>query len=848
MPTAVPPRTRTTQTHCPYCALQCGIALTAGDRPATLVPADFPTNRGGLCSKGWSATELLDHPERLTRPLVRAVPGDRSSAFVETSWDAAMAVVVEGIRRTQATHGRDAVGCFGGGGLTNEQAYQFGKFARVALRTSQIDYNGRFCMSSAAGAANRAFGIDRGLPFPLADVGEADVLVLVGSNPADTMPPAMQYLDASREKGGRLFVVDPRRTATARAAELHLQALPGTDLALANGLLHIAIAEGLVDEQYVAARTTGWDAVRAGVQAYWPDRVERLTGVPVAAMRRVVLALAGAENAIVLTARGAEQHRHGTDTAQAWINLSLALGLVGRPGSGWGTVTGQGNGQGGREHGQKADQLPGYRMLADPAARAHVAAVWGVDPDSLPQPGRSAFELLDALGRDVHALLVLASNVAVSAPDARRVMSRLRDLDLLVVSDFFLSETAELADVVLPSAMWAEEDGTMTNLEGRVIRRRRTLDPPGEARDDLALLADLADRLGAGAHFSADPETVFAELGRASAGGKADYAGITWDRVDAEQGVFWPCPAPGHPGTPRLFLDRFPTPDGRARFVAVEHVGARETPDAEHPYVLTTGRVMAQYQSGTQSRRSRSLALVAPVPRCELHPDLAARHGIASDDVVELTTRRGRARFTATVTDAIRPDVVFAPFHWGGGSSANALTDAALDPISRMPAFKTCAVAVARVGGPVEQVPAPTSQPVPLVLETAPRTPLTPTRRRTPAVKSTPRFLQGVYPIAGEGLTKPGPVDPALTYTVPAGASAQALYFRGGNSTAELVYVLLVRDGEPMRWFPIGAKGDVHVPLRVVEDLPGGSVVTLHAAAPDGVTGELVVDLGLVEV
>jgi len=850
VPTPASPRSRTTQTHCPYCALQCGIALTAGDRPATLVPADFPTNRGGLCSKGWSATELLDHPERLTRPLVRSTPGDRTSAFVETSWEAAMDVVVAGIRRIQAAHGRDAVGCFGGGGLTNEQAYQFGKFARVALRTSQIDYNGRFCMSSAAGAANRAFGLDRGLPFPLADVGEADVLLLVGSNPADTMPPAMQYLDASREKGGRLFVVDPRRTATARAAELHLQALPGTDLALANGLLHIAVAEGLVDEQYVAARTTGWDAVRASVQAYWPDRVERLTGVPVAAMRRVVLALAGADKAIVLTARGAEQHRNGTDTAQAWINLSLALGLVGRPGSGWGTVTGQGNGQGGREHGQKADQLPGYRMLADPAARAHVAAVWGVDPADLPQPGRSAFELLDALGRDVHALLVLASNVAVSAPDARRVVSRLRDLQFLVVSDFFLSETAELADVVLPSAMWAEEDGTMTNLEGRVIRRRKTLDPPGEARDDLALMADLADRLGAGAHFSADPQTVFAELGRASAGGKADYAGITWDRVDAEQGVFWPCPTPEHPGTPRLFLDRFPTPDGRARFVAVEHVGAHEPPDAEHPYVLTTGRVMAQYQSGTQSRRSRSLAMVAPAPRAELHPDLAAQHGIAHDDVVELTTRRGKARFTATVTDAIRPDVVFAPFHWGGGSSANALTDAALDPISRMPAFKTCAVAVARVGGPVEQVPAPapSSQPVPLVLRTAPRTPLTPTRRRTAAVKSTPRFLQGVYPITGDGLSKPGPVDPALTYTVPAGASAQALYFRGGNSTGELVYVLLVRDGEPVRWFPVGAKGDVHVPLRVVEDLPGGSVVTLHVAAPEGVTGELVVDLGLVEV
>ncbi len=844
---------RTTRTHCPYCSLQCGVALTAGDRPATLVPLDFPTNRGGLCSKGWSAPELLDHPERLTRPLVRAVAGDRSSPLVEATWDEALGRVVAAIEQTQARHGRDAVGCFGGGSLTNEQAYQFGKFARVALRTSAIDYNGRFCMSSAAGAANRAFGIDRGLPFPLSDIAEADVVVLVGSNPADTMPPAMQWFDEGRARGAQHVVVDPRRTSTARNAALHLQALPGTDLALANGLLHIAIAEGLVDEDYVAARTTGFDAVREGVTGYWPDRVERLTGVPVADQRRTVFALARAEKAIVLTARGAEQHRSGTDTTQAWINLALALGLPGRPGSGYGTVTGQGNGQGGREHGQKADQLPGYRSLSDPAARAHVAAVWGVDPDDLPMPGKSAFELLDALGTDggVRTLLVLASNVAVSAPDARRVIRRLGDLDFLVVSDFFLCETAELADVVLPSAMWAEEDGTMTNLEGRVIRRRRALDPPDQARDDLALLADLAARLGSGERFSADPETVFEELGRASAGGRADYAGISYDRIDAEDGVFWPCPTPEHPGTPRLFADGFPTPDGRARLVRVEHVDAHEPTDADYPYVLTTGRVLAQYQSGTQTRRTRSLQLIAPTPRAELHPDLARRLGIGQDDVVELATRRGRARFHAHLTDAIRPDVVFAPFHWGGGSSANALTDPALDPVSRMPAFKVCAVAVHRVGGPDEHIPAPDpqTQPRPTPHAAAPTaTPRPPTRTRSTRVKSTPRFLQGVFPITGEGLAKPGPVDAALRYTVPAGASAQALYFRGGNSTGELVYVLLLRDGEPMRWFPIGAKGDVHVPLRVVEDLPGGTVVELHVAAPEGVTGDLVVDLGLVEV
>ncbi|MGY1796116.1 molybdopterin oxidoreductase family protein [Geodermatophilus sp. SYSU D00525] len=848
------PRTRTTATHCPYCSLQCGTAVTAGDRPATLVPLDFPTNRGGLCSKGWSAAELLDHPERLTRPLVRAVPGDRTSPLVESSWEEALGRVVAAVGRTQARYGRDAVGCFGGGSLTNEQAYQFGKFARVALGTSAIDYNGRFCMSSAVAAATRAFGLDRGLPFPLADVAEADVVVLVGSNPADTMPPAMQHLDAGRERGALHVVVDPRRTATARSAGLHLQPLPGTDLALANGLLHVAVAEGLVDEAYVAARTTGSDAVRAAVRSYWPDRVERITGVPVEQQRRTVSALARAERAVVLTARGAEQHSAGTDTATAWLNLALALGLPGRPGSGWGTLTGQGNGQGGREHGQKADQLPGYRRLADPADRAHVAAVWGVDPDDLPVPGRSAFELLDALGSDggVRTLLVLASNVAVSAPDARRVVSRLGDLDFLAVSDFFLSETAELADVVLPSAMWAEESGTMTNLEGRVIRRRRALDPPEGVRDDLALLAELAERLGARG-FSADPETVFAELGRASAGGAADYSGITYDRIDAEQGVFWPCPGPDHPGTPRLFTERFATPDGRARFVPVHHTGAREQPDAEYPYVLTTGRVLAQYQSGTQTRRTRSLQLVAPVPRAELHPDLARRLGIAHDDVVELATRRGRARFHAAVTDAIRPDTVFVPFHWGGGASANALTDPALDPVSRMPAFKACAVAVTRVGGPAERPPAPdaATQPVPQPhTRTVPPAPRPPARspRRSHPVKSTPRFLQGVFPVTGEGLAEPGPIDPALRYQVPAGATAQALYFRGGNSTPELVYVLLVRDGEPVRWFPIGAKGDVHVPLRVVEDLPGGCVVELHAAAPEGVTGELVVDLGLVEV
>jgi assimilatory nitrate reductase catalytic subunit len=399
---------------------------------------------------------------------------------------------------------------------------------------------------------------------------------------------------------------------------------------------------------------------------------------------------------MILTARGAEQHSNGTDTAQAYLNLALALGLVGRPCSGYGTITGQGNGQGGREHGQKADQLPGYRRLDDPAARAHVAAVWGVDPAELPQPGRSAYEMLDRLGTDggVRVLLVLASNIVVSAPDANRVTSRLNALDLLVVSDIFRSETAALADVVLPTAQWAEEEGTMTNLEGRVLRRKRAVDPPPEVHTDLEMLADLAHRLGRGRYFSADPRTVFDELRRASAGGIADYAGISYERIEAEQGVFWPCPAEDHPGTPRLFADRFPTPSGRATFIRVEHRDPAELPDRDFPYVLTTGRTMQQYQSGNQTRRVHALTVALPEPRAEIHPDMARRHGIADSDMVELRSRRGRAVFRARLNPGIRPDTIFAPFHWVG---ANLLTNPALDPHSRMPAFKACAVAISLI-------------------------------------------------------------------------------------------------------------------------------------------------------
>lgn len=691
-----PPANSETATHCPYCAFQCGMRLS-GTRETAVVEGDaeFPVNKGALCIKGWTSAAALSHPDRLLTPLIRNAGGQ----LVPASWDDALDRVAEAFQVTRSNYGADAVGIFGGGSLTNEKAYLLGKFARVALGTSNIDYNGRFCMSSAAAAGIRALGMDRGLPFPLEDIAHAEVVLLAGGNIAETMPPIMQYFEAQKANGGLLIVADPRLTATAGSADLHLRLTPGADAALAIGLLHLLIRDGLIDEDYIQQRTEGFERVRGVAATYWPERVERITGVPEAELLQAARLLGRAGTAMILTGRGAEQQAQGVSNVLSFINLALALGTVGRPFSGYGCLTGQGNGQGGREHGQKADQLPGYRLIADPAARQHIAGVWDFPEEDLPGPGKSAYELLDSLGPEggIRSLLVLGSNVVVSAPNGNHIREKLQSLDFLVVSDFFLSETALLADVVLPSAQWAEEEGTMTNLEGRVIRRRRAFDPPDGVLTDLELLEALAERLGRERWFSyTHTEAVFDELRAASAGGVADYSGITYEKIEAAQGIFWPCPSVDHPGTPRMFTESFPTPTGRARFHPVLHRPPAEEPDEEFPLYLTTGRVLAQYQSGTQTRRIEGLAEMAPEPLAEIHPDTAATYGLADGEMFTLETRRGAARFRVRYSPGIRRDTVFAPFHWPDEQSVNLLTNPALDPTSRMPEFKVCAVKIVK--------------------------------------------------------------------------------------------------------------------------------------------------------
>jgi assimilatory nitrate reductase catalytic subunit len=687
-----------TRTHCPYCAFQCGMTMKRGPSAAVEVRADpdFPVNRGQMCIKGFNSAALLEHPGRVLAPQLRG----RDGVLRATSWAEALDFVAERIRSISERFGKDANGAFGSGALTNEKAYLLGKFVRIALGSSQIDYNGRYCMASAAAGQNRAYGLDRGLPFPVSDIGETKALMLWGSNCAETMPPIMQWVQRQRDQGGKLIVVDPRRTETARSAHLHLALTPGSDLALGNGLLAIALDLGLLDQEYIGQRTVGFDAVRRALHSYEPARIERMTGIGLPALRETVRLLAQSESSMILSGRGPEQQSKGADTVVTFTNLMLALGKVGKPFSGYGCLTGQGNGQGGREHGQKADQLPGYRYIVDAAAREHVAKVWGVTPESLPTKGKSAYEMLDAIGSPdgLRGLLVFGSNVVVASPNADSIRDRLSKLELLVVCDSFINETAEQAHVILPIKQWAEEEGTVTNLEGRVILRRRTVRAPKNVLADNEILCELAARLGYGQHFSyPNSEAVFNELRRATAGGKADYSGITYQRLEDEQGVFWPCPSEEHPGTPRLFSQRFSFPDGRARFHVVHHRPAGEEPCEEYPLYFTTGRYKEHYNSGAQTRLVEKLLDAKPEPRLQMHPRLADRLGAEDGALVQVESRRGQVTFRVSISRDIRPDTLFAPFHWGGRGAANILTNPALDPTSRMPEFKVCAVRAAVV-------------------------------------------------------------------------------------------------------------------------------------------------------
>lgn len=697
------PDERLTATHCCFCGMQCGMLLRTSETTGKVVGVepryDWPTNEGRLCPKGVMAYTQVNHPDRLINPLIR-----QGGELVETDWETALQAVVDGITRVQQKYGKDGFAVYSGSSLTNEKAYLAGKFARLAIGTRHVDYNGRLCMSSAGVAYGKAFGIDRpGCSFK--DVMETDLLLVCGSNTPECHPTGIVYLWKALDRGAKLIVVDPRETHIARAAHLHLKIRPATDAALYNALLHQVIKEGLIKEAFIKARTVDWEKTKEAAMQMPPSLAAEICGIDETAIIQAARWYGKAEKAVTLHARGIEHHAQGTENVLCLINLALATGNVGRPGAGVATLTGQGNGQGGREVGQKADQLPGYRKIYDPEARAHMCKVWGVEDADIPQPGYSAVEQFEAMDRgEIKGLYLLCSNPLVSLPSINFMTDAIKKLDFFVACDFFLSETAQYADVVLPVAVWAEDEGTTTNTEGRVIKYNKAAQPPAGVPTDWQLMGEIARRLGKGHLFPfTEPRQIFDELREASRGGISDYYGITYEKIEAQKGVFWPCPTLDHPGTPIIFEERFYHPDGLARFHPVIFAGVPEEPDAEYPLRYTTGRVVYHYLSGNQTRRIPLLRDLAPDPYCEIHPTTAQQYGIKQGDWVKVSSRRGQIVLRAEVTSITRVDGVFIPYHWGGDLAANLLTLPKLDPYSKMPELKSAAVKIEKTDPPQEQ-------------------------------------------------------------------------------------------------------------------------------------------------
>jgi assimilatory nitrate reductase catalytic subunit len=699
------------KTHCCFCGQQCGIQLRVQEgRVVGFEPwEEFPFNRGMLCPKGVRRYLQGSHPDRLLAPLLRGEGG-----FRESSWDTALDLTARRLREIQERHGRDAVAVYGGASLTNEKAYIVGKFARVALGTRHVDYNGRLCMVSAGTAYKLAFGVDRS-PLPWSDIPKAQVLFAIGANIAECAPITTDYVWRCRDAGGKLIVADPRMTPITRNADLYLPLRPGTDLVLLLGMLHVILRDKLENRAFIEAHTTGFEAAAASARPYDPQTAAGITGVPPEAIEKAAHWFARADRAIAMHARGLEHQSKGVENCLAVINLALATGHIGREGAGCTMITGQGNGQGGREHGQKCDQLPGQRSISDPEGRRHVARVWGIEPDQIPQAGLTAVEIMEAIHRgEIKGLLLSCFNPMVSLPDAQFIREALEKLEFFAVIDFFLSETAYHADVVLPGCVQEEDEGVVCSAEGRVIHIQEAVPPPGQARRDWQIFCDLAGRLGHGQRFPyRTSREIFDELREASRGGIADYAGITYEKIDRQMGVFWPCPTEDHPGTPRLFEGgRFLHPDGKARFLPVENRPSGDPISEEFPVYLTTGRVVSQYLSGTQTRRIGALVDQAPEPRLELHPRLAEPLGIGTDDWVEVTTRRGTMTVRALVVRTIRPDTVFIPYHWPGPRSVNKLTHRTLDPRSKIPEYKVSACRLVRAAGPPSWAQGPRHLPV----------------------------------------------------------------------------------------------------------------------------------------
>jgi formate dehydrogenase alpha subunit len=671
-----------TLTICPYCGCGCTMEIRSLDGRIVEVaaPSDQGVNKGLLCVKGRFGFDFVGHPDRLTVPLIRRAKG---GPLEPATWDEALDLVASRFGEIRRAGGPDAIGVLSSAKCTNEENYLLQRFARGVIGTNNVDHCARLCHASTVAGLAKAFG-SGAMTNSIDDLESADCFFIIGSNTTECHPIIGSAIKRAVARGARLIVADPRRIELAELADMHLRHRSGTDVAMINAMMHVILAEGLENKAFIAERTEGLAELAEAVKPYTPELAQRITGVPAADIAAAARAYATAPAGAIIYSMGITQHTTGTDNVLSLANLAMLTGQIGRPGTGVNPLRGQNNVQGACDMGALPNVLPGYQAVSDEKVRAKFAAAWGAElPD---EPGLTVVEMIHAAARgQLRAIYVMGENPMLSDPDTTHVGEALRALDFLVVQDIFLTETAQLADVVLPAAAAAEKDGTFTNTDRRVQRVRQAVEPPGQARPDWQIICQIAERMGKPMSYPS-----VAAIQDEIASLTPIYGGITYDRLERE-GLQWPCPTRDHPGTPILHRQRFTR--GKGKFHAVEFIPARELPDAEYPLLLSTGRLLQHFHTGSMSRRSAVLDEIIPHGAIEIHPQDAAKLGVSDGEYVTVESRRGQIEIAAHVTERVSPGTLFLAFHFSE-APANRLTIAALDPVARIPEFKVCAVRV----------------------------------------------------------------------------------------------------------------------------------------------------------
>ncbi|MGC9324723.1 MAG: formate dehydrogenase subunit alpha [Desulfomonilia bacterium] len=664
------------KTICPYCGTGCGIILQVSDDHvvSTLADRSHPVSRGTLCIKGWTSHEFVQHPDRLTRPLVK-----KNGTFHEISWDAAIELAADNLTEIARIHGGDAIAGLSSAKCTNEENYLFQKLIRAGFHTNNVDHCARLCHGPTAAAMAHALG-SGAMTNSIADFTGADCIMVFGSNAAETHPIIMGEIYKARDNGAILVVVDPRRTEVAANADIHLQINSGTDIPLINAMMNHILDSSLENRDFIADRTEGFDELKEYLSQWRIEDVSRESGIEPEDIRKVAELYARAREASIVFCMGITQHACGTSNVYSLCNLAMLCGHVGKPHSGICPLRGQNNVQGACDVGALPNVYPGYQSVADLSVRDRFEKAWGCELS--PLPGLTVTEIISSAGDKIRGLFIMAENPVLSDPNQGHVIESLPKLDFLVVQDIFMTETAKFADLVLPGACYAEKTGTFTNTERRVQLLRKAVDPPGEAKDDFTILCLLSKAFGVKGEY-ADPSDVMDEIASLT----PIMSGIHFNRLGVH-GIQWPCPTDDHPGTRYLHADRFTR--GKGLFVVPQYTPPKEMPDDEFPYVLITGRMFSHYHTGTMTRRSRFLDREVDKAFVEVNPDDARRLGIADGHTVRVSTRRGSITTTARITTRVKQGSVFAPFHFTE-APANALTLEELDPISKIPEFKVCA-------------------------------------------------------------------------------------------------------------------------------------------------------------